>query len=157
MIQREKTVYRGQHFRFRVEARWAVFFDVLGIEWEYLLEGYLLPSGPYLPAFWLPTFNGGMFVDVMERDATPARTLAMLLRTRVWMARGYPSDGGYRVADGTGGDGGYIELWSLPDDPDAVEDAMSAARIAFDGGGWTGEWWFASPDDRAPRRPSPSA
>jgi hypothetical protein len=29
------TVYRGQHFRSRLEARWAAFFDLIGWRWEY--------------------------------------------------------------------------------------------------------------------------
>lgn len=39
-IQAIETVYKGYHFRSRLEARWAVFFDTLGIEWEYEKEGY---------------------------------------------------------------------------------------------------------------------
>lgn len=49
-----ETRYKGYRFRSRLEARWAVFFDTLGIAWEYEKEGYGLPSGPYLPDFWLP-------------------------------------------------------------------------------------------------------
>lgn len=30
-----ETVYKGYRFRSRLEARWAVFFDAQGIEWEY--------------------------------------------------------------------------------------------------------------------------
>jgi hypothetical protein len=54
MIKAIETVYNGYRFRSRVEARWAVFFDTLGIEYEYEKEGYDLPSGRYLPDFWLP-------------------------------------------------------------------------------------------------------
>ena len=35
-----ETVYNGYRFRSRLEARWAVFFDTLGIEYEYEKEGY---------------------------------------------------------------------------------------------------------------------
>jgi hypothetical protein len=50
-----ETVYRGYRFRSRLEARWAVFFDALGVRWEYEKEGYdLSPAGWYLPDFWLP-------------------------------------------------------------------------------------------------------
>lgn len=45
------TRYAGYHFRSRLEARWAVFFDALGWEWEYEPEGFDLPSGRYLPDF----------------------------------------------------------------------------------------------------------
>ena len=30
-----ETVYNGYRFRSRLEARWAVFFDAAGIEYEY--------------------------------------------------------------------------------------------------------------------------
>jgi len=34
------TRYAGCHFRSRLEARWAVFFDRLGVAWQYEPEGY---------------------------------------------------------------------------------------------------------------------
>ena len=48
-----ETRYAGCHFRSRIEARWGVFFDYLGIGWEYEPQGFDLPSGPYLPDFLL--------------------------------------------------------------------------------------------------------
>ena len=52
-IKAIETRYKGYRFRSRLEARWAVFFDALGVKWEYEKEGYQLPSGWYLPDFWL--------------------------------------------------------------------------------------------------------
>ena len=50
-----ETVYSGYRFRSRLEARWAVYFDALGLPWEYEKEGYDLGDGIwYLPDFWLP-------------------------------------------------------------------------------------------------------
>lgn len=47
-----QTRYKGYHFRSRLEARWAVFFDALGLEWEYEPEGFELSGGiRYLPDF----------------------------------------------------------------------------------------------------------
>ena len=46
-----ETRYKGYRFRSRLEARWAVFFDALGLKWEYESEGFELPSGRYLPDF----------------------------------------------------------------------------------------------------------
>lgn len=55
MIQAIETKYKGYNFRSRLEARWAVFFDALGIKWEYEKEGYDLGAlGWYLPDFWFP-------------------------------------------------------------------------------------------------------
>lgn len=54
-IKAIETKYKGYRFRSRLEARWAVFFDVIGIPWEYELEGFDLgDEGWYLPDFWLP-------------------------------------------------------------------------------------------------------
>jgi len=58
-IKAIETHYKGCHFRSRLEARWAVFLDVLGVRWEYEKQGFDLPSGPYLPDFWIvPAANG---------------------------------------------------------------------------------------------------
>lgn len=55
MIKAIETRYKGYRFRSRLEARWAVFFDALNLEWEYEKEGYDLGDGTYyLPDFWLP-------------------------------------------------------------------------------------------------------
>lgn len=54
-IKAIQTRYKGCYFRSRTEARWAVFFDTLKIEWFYEHDGYVLPSdSQYLPDFWLP-------------------------------------------------------------------------------------------------------
>ncbi len=50
-----QTRYANVYFRSRLEARWAVFFDALDIQWEYEKEGYEFSDGTrYLPDFWLP-------------------------------------------------------------------------------------------------------
>jgi hypothetical protein len=52
------TRYKGFAFRSRLEARWAVYFDHMGIRWEYEPEGFELGNGlRYLPDFWLPDFK----------------------------------------------------------------------------------------------------
>ena len=52
-IKAIQTQYKGYHFRSRLEARWAVFFDALGLEWEYEPEGFDLGDGVY----YLPDFK----------------------------------------------------------------------------------------------------
>ena len=37
-----ETKYKGCRFRSRLEARWAVFFDALGIKWWYEPEGFMM-------------------------------------------------------------------------------------------------------------------
>jgi hypothetical protein len=56
-IKAIQTRYRGYRFRSRLEARWAVFFDNLGVLFDYEVQGFSLPSGPYLPDFWLPKLD----------------------------------------------------------------------------------------------------
>lgn len=52
------TVYKGYKFRSRLEARWAVFFDEIGIKWQYEVEGFALSDGRnYLPDFKITTIN----------------------------------------------------------------------------------------------------
>ena len=53
-IKAIETVYNGYRFRSRLEARWAVFFDALGIKYDYEPEGFDLGElGWYLPDFYL--------------------------------------------------------------------------------------------------------
>lgn len=57
-MQAIETVYKGYRFRSRLEARWAVFFDAMNIEWQYEVEGYKLKDGTlYLPDFFFPEWN----------------------------------------------------------------------------------------------------
>lgn len=62
MIHAIETRYRGCRFRSRLEARWAVFFDTLGLQWEYEPEGFHLHCGPYLPDFFIPEWDA--YVEV---------------------------------------------------------------------------------------------
>ena len=48
-----QTFYKGYHFRSRLEARWAKFFDILGIKWVYEPEGFKHRDTWYLPDFWV--------------------------------------------------------------------------------------------------------
>jgi hypothetical protein len=51
------TEYKGYYFRSRLEARYAVYLDALGWNYEYEPEGYKLNSGHYLPDFYFPDIN----------------------------------------------------------------------------------------------------
>ncbi len=62
MIKAIETSYKGYRFRSRLEARWAVFFDTLGIRYQYEPEAFEIESWlgnggkkwVYLPDFYLP-------------------------------------------------------------------------------------------------------
>jgi hypothetical protein len=62
-----ETNYKGYRFRSRLEARWAVFFDAMRIEWMYEPEGFESTTADgggvrYLPDFYLP--QSGTWVEV---------------------------------------------------------------------------------------------
>lgn len=77
-IKAIETRYKGYRFRSRLEARWAVFFDALGLEWDYEPEGYDLgEAGWYLPDFKVKTPQGAdCWYDVKPKgvDADPKVT-----------------------------------------------------------------------------------
>lgn len=52
MIKAIETKYNGYKFRSRLEARWAVFFDTLGIKYEYEKEGYELKNNEEISCVW---------------------------------------------------------------------------------------------------------
>lgn len=67
MIKAIETKYKGYRFRSRLEARWAVFFDTLGLSWEYEPEGFELPGvGRYLPDFYINDLK--QWVEVKPTD-----------------------------------------------------------------------------------------
>lgn len=94
MIKAIETIYNGYRFRSRLEARWAVFFDVAKIKYEYEPEGFRTNDGTmYLPDFYLPdldayvevkrnTFDGAEEVknkcEKVVKYAGPVRRLVIL-------------------------------------------------------------------------------
>ena len=60
------TTYKGFRFRSRLEARWAVFMDTLGVRFEYEREAYELDGLCYLPDFWLP--DNGFHLEIKPQN-----------------------------------------------------------------------------------------
>jgi hypothetical protein len=59
------TLYAGVLFRSRTEARWALFWDQLGIKWEYEPQGFVTTAGvPYLPDFIVFPALGRLWVEI---------------------------------------------------------------------------------------------
>lgn len=83
-IKAIETRYAGCHFRSRLEARWAVFFDSLGITWEYEPQGFELPSGRYLPDFWLPELSTWYEVKGTEPNDIECRLMFELAFGMTW-------------------------------------------------------------------------
>lgn len=74
------TKYAGILFRSRLEARWAVFFDALGIAWEYEPETFVRDGHHYTPDFAIPAnrdFMAGERVYVEVKPTEEAITEAM--------------------------------------------------------------------------------
>jgi hypothetical protein len=93
-----ETHYQGYRFRSRLEARWAVAFTAQGIEWDYEPEGFELPSGRYLPDFWLPQVS--MWAEVKptrptDRELRLAKELAVGSGHPVLLLIGQPDDLAY--------------------------------------------------------------
>jgi hypothetical protein len=94
-----ETRYAGCRFRSRLEARWAVFFDALGVTWEYEPQGFETSVGPYLPDFriTMPTDWVPYYFEVKPDNApVDARHHALALEGGypVIVARGIPRDYG---------------------------------------------------------------
>ncbi len=56
-IKSKETYYDGYRFRSRLEARWAVFFNNIGLEYEYEVEGFDMEECSYLPDFYIPSID----------------------------------------------------------------------------------------------------
>lgn len=69
-IKAIETAYKGYRFRSRLEARWAVFFDALGLRWEYEPEGFETSAGWYLPDFRVTYPRGDVYWFEVKADAS---------------------------------------------------------------------------------------
>lgn len=125
-IPPKETPYKGYRFRSRLEARWAVFFDALGIQWEYEKEGFDLGSvGSYLPDFWLPDHD--CWVEVKGAECSAEE------RNKIQELR---NQSGKLV----------IIFRDIPEPNTQTDhcnypyfDGQFDGRADFDGGGWNGE------------------
>ena len=94
-IKAIETVYKGYRFRSRLEARWAVFFEALGVKWEYEKEGFDLGDDTkYLPDFWLPEQKVWVEVKGEQKDGDTKKAWALSEQS------GFPS----------------VVVWGLPDE-----------------------------------------
>jgi hypothetical protein len=65
-----ETTYGGWRFRSRLEARWAVFFDRIGVAYHYEPEGFEIAGIKYLPDFYLPQWDSWIEVKPYLPRAT---------------------------------------------------------------------------------------
>ncbi len=157
MIKALETTYNGYRFRSRLEARWAVFFDHLGLRWEYEPEGFELGGGVrYLPDFKLLniTLTGRhVYVEVKPEGDQAAKAKMFAQKSGEWVIvlDGPPALRTYTFVAGSGAPlqlffnekkklgrvGEYGEaVHNLSDylnfsDVDAAVDAARGARFEF--------------------------
>jgi hypothetical protein len=92
------TKYQGVEFRSRLEAKWACFFDELGLRWESEPESYPLPGGSgYMPDFllrWAPGDRGWCWAEVKPEggDFSKAEMLAKITGRPVLRLEGPPGE-----------------------------------------------------------------
>lgn len=92
------TTFQGVQYRSRTEARWAVFFDALGLSFSYEPERIELSTGEiYIPDFFIDDFQAYFEVKpsddaIISVEARKARILAYdRPAQKVWLAAGAPS------------------------------------------------------------------
>jgi hypothetical protein len=94
-----ETRYQGYRFRSRTEARWACFFDRLGLSWDYEPEGFELPGGVrYLPDFKIG--NAWFEVKPPGEPAEKARLFQEKIGEPVFVLDGKPDLRAYLSAKG---------------------------------------------------------
>jgi hypothetical protein len=87
------TRFNGNNFRSRIEARWSIFFNEIGIEYEYEPAPYRLEGGVwYLPDFWIPYLQS--FIEIKggkptREEVWKAKQLAILTRRPVYIFWGH--------------------------------------------------------------------
>lgn len=65
-MKKLKIKYNEYSFKTKTEAKWAVYFETLGIKFQYEDYGFDLGNMNYLPDMYLPEL--GMWVEIKGRD-----------------------------------------------------------------------------------------
>jgi len=63
-VQAMETHYKGFRFRSRLEARWAMFFDMTGVKWTFEPQPVTVFGEPYLPDFQIKIAGPTYFHEV---------------------------------------------------------------------------------------------
>lgn len=146
IISAIQTEYAGCLFRSRLEARWAVVFDRLGIKWDYEPQGLLVRdrlSSPgdettrrYLPDFWFPELE--LWGEV-KGILTAAADCHRFLNT----AASISSNDGGGCHDSGGND---IVLFGPVPRPDSQIGSVQARFHMHKGDLWATPWVLTAPE-----------
>ncbi len=122
-IKAIQTRYKGYHFRSRLEARYAIFFDHMRIKWDYELEGYEINSvDDYLPDFYLTEFDIYAEVKPIALSEQELKN-AMGIKEGCILLEGAPSVRFYHTASEYSIGGlGMVNALSPIHQPDSIEE-----------------------------------
>lgn len=87
-----ETIYKNYRFRSKLEAHWAVCFELMGLNWAYEYNGYNLGDlGWYLPDFVLTSPYGQKYVyEVKPREYKGnEKNLHALINSNIGFSGGY--------------------------------------------------------------------
>lgn len=127
-MQAIETHYKGYRFRSRLEARWAVFFETLGVAWEYEKQGFELRSGRYLPDFYLPSVDDGCWLEIKpmrpsDGEGSLAEQLCSFTKQAVYVffgdVPGFDVFNEYQLPT----DGAYVFRYQIPEEDGEADTA----------------------------------
>jgi hypothetical protein len=151
-----ETIYKGYRMRSRLEARYGIFFDSLGVKWEYEKEGFDLEGKWYLPDFWLPEQK--CWIEIKGQEPTPAECykaelLAWLTEKEVFIFAGdcwipekdkkHPSRYAYNVQSFEKGHVSFYNTnipWPLEDRNILYKDRSDEEKLLIDK--WNQDTYF---------------
>jgi hypothetical protein len=126
-----ETKFLGCRFRSRLEARWACFFQAMGVSWVYEPEGYNLNGRWYLPDFRLDMEGWEVFAEVKPKGGFSKEVIEICRLLAVGTSTAVLLLG---------------EIPSLPLYPPKDEDGNGSFRFITDNGRLNDTRWFHNQD-----------
>ena len=135
--------YKGYRFRTALEARWAIFFDACGVDWEYEPECYDLGDGlSYVPDFLLHGVSGRAGGDLYV-EVIPRMTELDAIKIKRFAERSWDMEGMEEVIKNP-----VLIVGRLPDGVSAVDISEDICWRAYcsENKGWPYEFNFETID-----------
>jgi hypothetical protein len=154
-----EVIYKDHRFQSTLEAKWAVFFDTLGISFECKKEVFVYDDQPYCPTFWLPEQK--CWVDVRaERSGNEVDARAMKLAS-VTRQLVYLFFGEVPLPEPTDGKGECIDAYFWDEDEVRYDkpywwcECFSCHSVGICFNGWTERLPCCHAERRLPNLASP--
>lgn len=93
MIKAKPTKYCGVQFRSRTEAKYCMLFNMFDIAWTYEPRRFPLPSGSYLPDFYLPAWSTWIEIKgpyPTDHEKILCQELKLVTKQNVIICYGWP-------------------------------------------------------------------